>query len=257
MAKKQTAKKSTAAKPRKKKEAVVEEQEAKVVVASNVDELPNTVSSETCECKWQEQDLIQSKNDCCGKDDSECKCEKHEEEAIREEPSTVETAEPTQEELEEQERERTRQRHKEFMAEMNKVPEKDTREMLDFLGITELPKFTNAESDLWVRAVARVRKKDTSVSWCVLERRGVQKHAITKIFGRCAPIAQVGVPIPIEVMNPRYTAKVNKYNIESVRNYVFEKIGDKAKNMSSEELMDELVRIEIEFYNNSKYFGDE
>lgn len=84
------------------------------------------------------------------------------------------------------------------------VSKDDTREMMNFVGITSIPKFQ--ESAVWTRAIAKVLKTDTSVSWVVLKRTGAKTHNIEKIFGHCAAIKKVGTPIPIEIIPYNYSA---------------------------------------------------
>lgn len=169
---------------------------------------------------------------------------------------TSEDAEPVLEDDAQKEAEMAKRR-RDFIKEMNSVPDKDTREMLEFIGITELPKFSDADMEMWFKAVARVRKRDTSVSWCVIERKGTEKFSITKIFGKCSPIAEVGVPMPIEIIPRRFSAKVNKSDINAVRAYVEERIGEKVADMTDNAVMDELMLIEIENYKNAKKHGED
>lgn len=84
------------------------------------------------------------------------------------------------------------------------VSNDDTREMMNFVGITSIPKFQ--ESAVWTRAIAKVLKTDTSVSWVVLKRTGAKTHNIEKIFGHCSAIKKVGTPIPIEIIPYNYSA---------------------------------------------------
>lgn len=79
-----------------------------------------------------------------------------------------------------------------------KIPEEDINAMLLFTGLTRIPEFN--ESQIWTKAIAKVLKRDTSVSFCVLERTGWDTNKIVKIFGKCSSIVKVGKPIPIEVM---------------------------------------------------------
>ena len=251
MGRKKSTEKTTSGRPRKKKEEVVNEQIAEQTateqqqeetVAADVDELPQITEKHTAD-EQAVKESVETEN-------------VQSEEQVQEPQPEPAFSEELQEEADEEELKR--QRHREFMAEMNKVPEADTREMMNFLGITVLPQFTSADADRWCRAIARVRKRDTSVSWVILERRGVTQFGITKIFGRCSPIAQVGQPIPVEVIPARFSAKVNKYSVDSVRNFVAEHIGEeKAKEMTAEELNDELVRIEIKLYENFKKYENE
>lgn len=54
------------------------------------------------------------------------------------------------------------------------VSDEDTREMMNFTRLTTIPRFP--QNAIWVRAIAKVLKIDTSVSWVVLRRTGVHSH---------------------------------------------------------------------------------
>jgi len=79
----------------------------------------------------------------------------------------------------------------EYSDALNKiVNSNDTRDLLEYLNMRMLPE--HIESNLWARGVAKVLKRDGTLTWCVVLRTGVETHKIEKIFGSCSPIFKVG-----------------------------------------------------------------
>ncbi len=103
------------------------------------------------------------------------------------------------------------------------VSEKETAEMMRFIGISMFPE--HQDSDIWMTAVAKVQKRDMSMSWCVLKRERYDKHKITKIFGNCSPIHLVGRPIPLETVPYEVAARV----MSRGRNYIIQTIHSSLK----------------------------
>lgn len=108
-------------------------------------------------------------------------------------PKTIQEQDNQQSDIQEQKDKIVESHEKDY-----KIPEEDINAMLLFTGLTRVPEFN--ESQIWTKAIAKVLKRDTSVSFCVLERTGWDTHKIVKIFGKCSSIVKVGKPIPIEVM---------------------------------------------------------
>lgn len=129
------------------------------------------------------------------------------------------------------------------------VSENDTREMLNYVGISTIPKFQlNA---VWVRAIAKVLKTDTSVSWVVLKRTGAKKHNIEKIFGHCAAIKKVGTPIPIEVIPYKYSDAFPRENAEEMARFIAnytENTVEELRQKNYGELTDMMLDLQIKMY---------
>lgn len=127
--------------------------------------------------------------------------------------------------------------------------EDDTREMLNFVGITSIPRYQS--SAVWVRAIAKVLKIDTSVSWVVLKRTGANTHNIEKIFGHCAAIKKVGTPIPIEVIPYNYSAAFPSNNSYEMAKFISQYTGENAEEWQQKtmtELTDKMLDIQIQMY---------
>lgn len=132
--------------------------------------------------------------------------------------------------------------------------ENDTREMLDFVGITSIPKFQ--KSAVWVKAIAKVLKIDTSVSWVVLKRTGAKTHNIEKIFGHCAAIKKVGTPIPIEVIPYNYSASFPQNSTYEMAKFIAnysELTVDELQHKTYEELTDTMLDLQIKMYYEDIY----
>lgn len=136
----------------------------------------------------------------------------------------------------------------------NSPSDNDTREMLDFVGITSIPKFQ--KSAVWVKAIAKVLKIDTSVSWVVLKRTGAKTHNIEKIFGHCAAIKKVGTPIPIEVIPYNYSAafpQSSTYEMAKFISNYSELTVDELQHKTYEELTDMMLDLQIKMYYEDIY----
>ena len=130
----------------------------------------------------------------------------------------------------------------------------DTREMLDFVGISSIPKFQ--KSAVWVKAIAKVLKIDTSVSWVVLKRTGAKTHNIEKIFGHCAAIKKVGTPIPIEVIPYNYSASFPQNSTYEMSKFIAnysELTVDELQHKTYEELTDMMLDLQIKMYYEDIY----
>lgn len=127
--------------------------------------------------------------------------------------------------------------------------EKDTRELLEYLGMHVLPSHINSE--YWIRGVAKVLKTDGSVSWCVVIRTGYETHKIEKIFGSCAAIFKVGRIRNIEVIPNEY---INIYGFENKANCLkfllkhYGKAFDDLEFMTDEELKNKAIDVVIKKY---------
>lgn len=145
--------------------------------------------------------------------------------------------------------------HEEEEIEVKYNPsENDTREMLDFVGITSIPKFQ--KSAVWVKAIAKVLKIDTSVSWVVLKRTGAKTHNIEKIFGHCAAIKKVGTPIPIEVIPYNYSAAFPQNSTYEMSKFIAnysELTVDELQHKTYEELTDMMLDLQIKMYYEDIY----
>ena len=125
----------------------------------------------------------------------------------------------------------------------------DTREMLNFVGITSIPRYQS--NAVWVRAIAKVLKIDTSVSWVVLRRTGANSHNIEKIFGHCAAIKKVGTPIPIEVIPHSYSAAFPSNSTYEMSKFIAQytdKTVDELQHKTMTELTDMMLDIQIQMY---------
>ena len=125
----------------------------------------------------------------------------------------------------------------------------DTREMLNFVGITSIPRYQS--NAVWVRAIAKVLKIDTSVSWVVLKRTGANSHNIEKIFGHCSAIKKVGTPIPIEVIPHSYSAAFPSNSTYEMSKFIAQytnKAVDELQNKTMTELTDMMLDIQIQMY---------
>lgn len=131
----------------------------------------------------------------------------------------------------------------------NKIPEEDINAMLLFTGLTRVPEFNG--NQIWTKAIAKVLKRDTSVSFCVLERTGWDTHRILKIFGKCSGIVKVGKPIPIEVMPEDFIKQFYHSDIEGRKSYLKSHNPEKADeydNMTLEELKTECSKTDLMVY---------
>lgn len=211
-----TAKKAT-------KKAEIEQEQTvdtneQVQVAETVEQMPETETAE------QEKEIV----------------EKQQQEAVeqpqQEEPK-VETIEP-------------KDLPKEENIEVKYSPtDDDTREMLNFVGITSIPRYQS--NAVWVRAIAKVLKIDTSVSWVVLKRTGANSHNIEKIFGHCAAIKKVGTPIPIEVIPHSYSAAFPSNSTYEMSKFIAQytdKTVDELQHKTMTELTDMMLDIQIQMY---------
>ena len=127
--------------------------------------------------------------------------------------------------------------------------DEDTREMLNFVGITSIPRYQS--NAVWVRAIAKVLKIDTSVSWVVLKRTGANSHNIEKIFGHCAAIKKVGTPIPIEVIPHSYSAAFPSNSTYEMSKFIAQytdKTVDELQHKTMTELTDMMLDIQIQMY---------
>lgn len=178
------------------------------------------------------------------------------------EPVIEQTEEPTEEQAvaeqpaaeEEQKQEAETVEPKDLPKEENievkySPTDDDTREMLNFVGITSIPRYQS--SAVWVRAIAKVLKIDTSVSWVVLKRTGAKTHNIEKIFGHCAAIKKVGTPIPIEVIPYNYSAAFPSNSSYEMAKFISQYTGEKAEEWQQKtmtELTDKMLDIQIQMY---------
>ena len=215
-----TAKKAT-------KKAEIEQEQTvdtneQVQVAETVEQLPET---ETAEPAVEEQAVEQQQPE-----------HPQQEQPQQEEPK-VETIEP-------------KDLPKEENIEVKYSPtDDDTREMLNFVGITSIPRYQS--NAVWVRAIAKVLKIDTSVSWVVLKRTGANSHNIEKIFGHCAAIKKVGTPIPIEVIPHEYSAAFPSNSTYEMSKFIAQytdKTVDELQHKTITELTDMMLDIQIQMY---------
>lgn len=132
-----------------------------------------------------------------------------------------------------------------------KIPEEDINAMLLFTGLTRIPEFN--ESQIWTKAIAKVLKRDTSVSFCVLERTGWDTHKIVKIFGKCSSIVKVGKPIPIEVMPMDFVKQFHHADKQGRIDYLkkhFPEREDEFDAMELDELKKECAATDLMIYLN-------
>lgn len=125
----------------------------------------------------------------------------------------------------------------------------DTREMLNFVGISSIPRYQS--NAVWVKAIAKVLKIDTSVSWVVLKRTGANNYNIEKIFGHCSAIKKVGTPIPIEVIPHSYSAAFPSNSTYEMSKFIAqytEHTIDELQHKTMTELTDMMLDIQINMY---------
>lgn len=134
------------------------------------------------------------------------------------------------------------------------VPKEETTLMMNFVGINLIPQFN--PNDIWVRAVAKVQKRDSSMSWCVLHRQTHDKYSVHKIFGKCSPIHRIGKIQPIETIPANVLAGIlargRKYSEQTVNANAGRALDLSA--LSDEELTDKVIDVLINEYwqNNGK-----
>lgn len=132
-----------------------------------------------------------------------------------------------------------------------KVSDEDTRKMLNYVGITSIPRYQN--NAVWITAIAKVLKTDTSVSWVVLKRKTAKKYIIEKIFGHCSAIKKVGTPIPIEAIPMEYSASFPRTSIYEMARFIADykhRPVEQYQNRPLEELTETMLDIQIEMYYN-------
>lgn len=172
---------------------------------------------------------------------------------IAAEPQPQEAAEPQPQQPQQEIKPQELPKEEEIEVKYN-PSENDTREMLDFVGITSIPKFQ--KSAVWVKAIAKVLKIDTSVSWVVLKRTGAKTHNIEKIFGHCAAIKKVGTPIPIEVIPYNYSAAFPQNSTYEMAKFIAnysELTVDELQHKTYEELTDMMLDLQIKMYYEDIY----
>lgn len=77
---------------------------------------------------------------------------------------------------------------------MADIIEKDMYDALAYAGCAKLPRALNPAKDqskVWIRAVAKISKKDGSESYAVLKNDYGRKPKIVKVFGSTSAIASV------------------------------------------------------------------
>lgn len=184
-------KKGTAAKPSKTKEPQIEGLNEEVLATETKEE--PTVEETVAEQPEQEPQTAQKE----ATEPQEAQTPKE----VQEPEKTAENEAVAQLEQELQ----PKKKHA-FSEQLYNVSEKETAEMMNFLGISMLPEHN--ESDIWMTAVAKVQRRDLSMSWCVLKRLSHDSHTVTKIFGGCSPINRVGRPVPIDTVPYDVAARV-------------------------------------------------
>lgn len=219
-----TAKKATK-KAETKQEQIVETNDM-VQVAESVEQLPENETAEPAVEEQQEEQAVEQQQPE----------QPQQEQPVKEQPK-IETIEP-------------KDLPKEENIEVKYSPtDDDTREMLNFVGITSIPRYQS--NSVWVRAIAKVLKIDTSVSWVVLKRTGANSHNIEKIFGHCAAIKKVGTPIPIEVIPHSYSAAFpsnSSYEMSKFIAQYTDKTVDELQHKTMTELTDMMLDIQIQMY---------
>jgi len=229
---KKTSKTSTSTRGRKKKAVVAESVETVVENA-----------------EIQEQEQKQEQEQDSDSDSTEDGGVQHQEPAnVENEPQPEDGSEQVQETENTKEAvpEQQTQQQKEQLF---RVPEADTKEMMEFCGLQSIPR--EHQEGVWARAIAKVLKRDASVSWCVLVRTPDGEQNIEKVFGRCSPIHKLGTPIPIEIIPHAFAAVFPKNSVVEMTNFLVNVEGldaDKVQAMSKTEMNNLIDSIVVREY---------
>lgn len=126
---------------------------------------------------------------------------------------------------------------------VNNVSKEDTRALMNYLGVGMLPE---EKYDMyWVRAVAKILKRDGSVSWCVLKRTSVDKHKIEKVFGNCSPIVKVGRPFIVDYIPKWGIEKAKNLDRQGKIGWIKMSTGKHEEQIDFDKLSDEEIDVEL------------
>lgn len=126
---------------------------------------------------------------------------------------------------------------------VNNVSKEDTRALMNYLGVGMLPEEKN--DMYWVRAVAKILKRDGSVSWCVLKRTSVDKHKIEKVFGNCSPIVKVGRPFIVDYIPKWGIEKAKNLDRQGKIGWIKMSTGKHEEQIDFDKLSDEEIDVEL------------
>ena len=94
---------------------------------------------------------------------------------------------------------------------------KDLMEVLQYCKLSTLPKKDNGEY-VWLKAVARIRKRDGSRAFAILAKDEEGNPKVVKDFGSISPIASIDDVYPYLIMDskmlPEFTTKTREERIK-------------------------------------------
>ena len=92
-------------------------------------------------------------------------------------------------------------------------------ECLTWCSLKELPKEDDGK-DIYIAAVIKVRKADTTVSYAAVKRDVDGTDKIIKDFGSCAVIREVLGKYPYKFLNAEYMPKLKDFTRKSMVNFL-------------------------------------
>ena len=92
-------------------------------------------------------------------------------------------------------------------------------ECLTWCSLKELPKEDDGK-DIYIAAVIKVKKADTTVSYAAVKRDTDGTDKIIKDFGTCAVIREVLGKYPYKFLNAEYMPKLKDFSRKSMVNFL-------------------------------------
>ena len=116
-------------------------------------------------------------------------------------------------------------------------------ECLNWSSLKELPKEDDGK-DIYIAAVRKVKKADTTVSYAAVKRDTDGTDKIIKDFGTCAVIREVLGKYPYKFLNAEYMPKLKDFSRKSMVNFLartMQKTADDFDGITDKELYNIIV----------------
>lgn len=116
-------------------------------------------------------------------------------------------------------------------------------ECLAWCSLKELPKEDDGK-DIYIAAVIKVKKADTTVSYAAVKRDTDGTDKIIKDFGTCAVIREVLGKYPYKFLNAEYMPKLKDFSRKSMVNFLartMQKTADDFDDITDKELYNIIV----------------
>ena len=116
-------------------------------------------------------------------------------------------------------------------------------ECLTWCSLKELPKEDDGK-DIYIAAVIKVKKADTTVSYAAVKRDTDGTDKIIKDFGTCAVIREVLGKFPYKCLNAEYMPKLKDFSRKSMVNFLartMQKTADDFDGITDKELYNIIV----------------